>query len=203
MTENKEIRQLQIEYRTTDDSRKIEGVAIVFNQLSEDLGGFREMIKPEAVEGVIENSDIFFLYNHNQDRGFLARSRYGKGSLTTQVMEDGVHFSFDAPHTALGDEMLEHLRRGDINQCSFAFLIDKDEWVRQADNTYIRTITKFDRLFDMSIVDNPAYSQTSVCKRFAEVQEEDKKKLEEIRKHDISNYYSQLREENKKYLTVE
>ena len=59
MAENKEIRQLQIEYRTTEGSRKIEGVAIVFNQLSEDLGGFREMIIPDAVQNVIEQSDIF------------------------------------------------------------------------------------------------------------------------------------------------
>ena len=57
----KELRQLTIDYRADADSRAIEGVAIVFNVLSNDLGGFREMIVPEAVEGVIEQSDIFFL----------------------------------------------------------------------------------------------------------------------------------------------
>ena len=64
----KEIRQLQIDYRAEAESRTIEGVAIVFNSLSNDLGGFREQIIPEAVEGVIEKSDIFFLYNHTSDR---------------------------------------------------------------------------------------------------------------------------------------
>ena len=46
------------------------------------------MIVPEAVDGVIEASDIFFLYNHTSDRGFLARSKFGAGSLHTDVRED-------------------------------------------------------------------------------------------------------------------
>lgn len=215
MAENKEIRQLQIEYRTTEGSRKIEGVAIVFNQLSEDLGGFREMIIPDAVQDVIEQSDIFFLYNHNQDRGFLARSRNGKGSLTTEVKEDGVHFSFDAPHTALGDEVLEHLRRGDINQCSFAFRIAEDAWEKQSDGLYIRTIKRFERLFDMSLVDTPAYSQTTACVRFNEILEEEKKaaeeqmrkleaeekqKAEEELRAKLNEYYSNLKSEYSKYI---
>lgn len=172
---NKELRQLQINQRSADsDNRKIDGVAIVFNSLSQDLGGFRELILPEAIEGVIEQSDIFFLYNHTSDRGFLARSKFGVGSLNTEVREDGVYFSFDAPKTALGDEVLEYIRRGDVNQCSFAFSVGSDAWEKQADGSYIRTIKKFERLYDMSLVDTPAYSQTSACARFAEIQEEER-----------------------------
>ena len=144
---NRETRQLQLNYRSDVESRKIEGVAIVFNALSQDLNGFREQILPEAIEGVIEQSDIFFLYNHTSERGFLARSKFGVGSLHTEVREDGVYFSFDAPKTALGDEVLEHLKRGDLNQCSFAFSVEKDEWEKQTDGTYIRTIKKFNRLY--------------------------------------------------------
>lgn len=210
----KEIRQLQIDYRTEADSRKIEGVSIVFNALSNDLGGFREMIVPEAVEGVIEQSDIFFLYNHTSDRGFLARSKNGAGSLTTEIREDGVHFSFDAPRTSLGDEVLEYLRRGDVNQCSFAFAVDTDKWEKQSDGTYIRTITKFKRLYDMSLVDTPAYSQTSACARFAEIKEEERLENERLMKEAeertaqeaadakarLDEYYSNLLNENKDYM---
>lgn len=210
----KEIRQLQIDYRTESDSRKIEGVAIVFNSLSNDLGGFREMIVPEAVEGVIELSDIFFLYNHTSDRGFLARSKFGIGSLNTEVREDGVYFSFDAPRTALGDEVLEYLRRGDVNQCSFAFAVDTDKWEKQGDGSYIRTITKFKRLYDMSLVDTPAYSQTSACARFAEIQEEERLENERLLKEaeeraaqeaaeareKLNNYYKEILESNKDYM---
>lgn len=209
---NKEIRSLQIECRTSDNSRKIEGVAIVFNALSQDLGGFRELILPEAVGNVIEESDIFFLYNHNADRGFLARSRNGVGSLKTQVLPDGVHFSFDVPHTALGDEVLEHMDRGDINQCSFAFTIAEDAWEKQSDGTYVRTIKKFDRLYDMSLVDTPAYLQTTACARFAEIKEEERianekamqeaeERAEQERLENLKTYYTNLKEENKKYLS--
>lgn len=209
---NKEIRSIEV--RTESDSRKIEGVSIVFNALSEDLGGFREQIMPEAIEGVIEQSDIFFLYNHTSDRGFLARSKFGTGSLNTEVREDGVYFSFEAPHTALGDEVLEYLRRGDVNQCSFAFAVDTDKWEKQGDGTYIRTITKFKRLYDMSLVDTPAYSQTSACARFAEIQEEERlaneqamkeaeeraAKEAEERKAQLAEYYNSILEDNKAYM---
>ena len=208
----KEIRSIEI--RSESDSRKIEGVSIVFNALSNDLGGFREMIVPEAVEGVIEQSDIFFLYNHTSDRGFLARSKKGVGSLHTEVREDGVYFSFDAPRTALGDEVLEYLNRGDVNQCSFAFAVDTDKWEKQPDGSYIRTITKFKRLYDMSLVDNPAYSQTSACARFAEIQEEERLENERLmkeaeeraakeaeeRKAKLDEYYSSILESNKDYM---
>lgn len=208
----KELRSIEI--RTIEDSRKIEGVSIVFNALSNDLGGFRELIIPEAIEGVIEQSDIFFLYNHTSDRGFLARSKFGIGSLKTDVREDGVYFSFDAPKTALGDEVLEYLKRGDVNQCSFAFAVDTDMWEKQADGTYIRTITKFKKLYDMSLVDNPAYSQTSACARFAEIKEEERianekamKEAEERAaaeaaeaKAKLEEYYNTLKENNKDYM---
>lgn len=211
---NRETRQLQLNYRSDVESRKIEGVAIVFNALSQDLNGFREQILPEAIEGVIEQSDIFFLYNHTSERGFLARSKFGVGSLHTEVREDGVYFSFDAPRTALGDEVLEHLKRGDLNQCSFAFSVEKDEWEKQTDGTYIRTIKKFNRLYDMSLVDTPAYSQTSACARFAEIQEEERLENERLMKEAeeraaqeaaeakarLEEYYNALKENNKDYM---
>ena len=210
----KELRQLQLNYQTDAEGRTIEGVAIVFNALSNDLGGFREQIVPEAVEGVIEQSDIFFLYNHTSDRGFLARSKNGVGSLKTDVREDGVHFSFEAPHTALGDEVLEYLKRGDVNQCSFAFAVDTDLWEKQVDGTYVRTITKFKKLYDMSLVDTPAYSQTSACARFAEIQEEERLANEKAMKEaeeraaqeaaeakaKLDEYYNSILENNKDYM---
>ncbi len=47
------------------DSRTVEGYAIVFNSESRDLGGFTEVIEPTALEGVLDNSDILCLLNHN------------------------------------------------------------------------------------------------------------------------------------------
>lgn len=169
---NKETRSIEI--RAVEDSRTVEGYALVFNSLSKDLCGFREQILPEAIDGVIEQSDIMALLNHDNSRGILARSRFGKGSLTLEVDETGLKYRFDAPKTALGDELLEYLNRGDITSSSFAFSVDSDAWDKQADGTYIRTIKKFSRLYDVSPVFEPAYAQTSVCARFDEIKEEER-----------------------------
>lgn len=177
----KEIRNIG-EIRANVESRNVDGYAMVFNTLSENLGGFREQILPEAVDGVIESSDVMAVLNHDASRGILARSRYGNGSLTLQADEKGLRYTFDAPHTALGDECLEYLRRGDITQSSFAFVVAEDSWEKQSDGTYIRTIRRFDKLYDVSPVFTPAYAETSVsCRSFDEFKAEEERKEAEAR----------------------
>lgn len=159
-----ERRSFDIELRA-EESRKVEGYASVFNSRSKDLGGFTEIIDPNAFNGVIERSDVLALLNHDQDRGVLARSKKGVGSLTLNVDERGLHYSFDAPHTALGNELIEGLKRGDISTSSFAFTVSGEQWTKEPDGTYLRTITQIDKLFDVSPVYNEAYEDTSVALR--------------------------------------
>ena len=206
----KEIRLLGgSELRAGGDSRKIEGRSIVFNSLSQDFGGWKEEISPDAIsDEIINASDILFLLNHSDSRGILGRKRKGSGSLSTEIREDGVYFSFEAPQTSLGDELLEYLRRGDITQCSFAFTVDDDDWKEQEDGTYIRTIKKFHKIYDMSAVYTPAYTDTEVkCARFAEIKaqeaEEAKRKMEEMerqKEQELNNYFLALRNDYEKYL---
>lgn len=159
-----ERRSFDIEFREVD-SRKVEGYASVFNSRSKDLGGFTEIIDPSAFAGVIERSDVLALLNHDKDRGVLARSRNGVGSLKLEIDERGLHYSFEAPHTALGDELIEGLKRGDIYTSSFSFKVSGDKWEKEEDGRYLRTITQIDRLFDVSPVYNAAYEDTSVAMR--------------------------------------
>ena len=162
MEKKTEIRNIKgVVKRAAADSRRVEGVAVVFNSWSEDLGGFREKIAPGALDGVIERSDIFALLDHDRRRGILGRSKRGdQVSLKLDVREDGLHYSFEAPDTALGDEVLSCLQRGEIDGSSFAFTVLEDQWERNGD-TYERTITKIDELYDVSPVYSPAYSQTT------------------------------------------
>ena len=166
---NKEIRYFN-EIRANEDSesRKVEGYAIIFNSESEDLG-FIETIEKDAIDDeVIAKSDVFALMNHDDKRGILARSRRGKGSLKLSIDDRGLKYEFDAPKTALGNELLEMLRRNDISASSFAFTVANggDAWEKR-DGKYYRTIIKIDRLFDVSPVYNPAYSETTVaCRSF-------------------------------------
>ena len=163
--DNLEIRSFNIELRNEPESRHIEGYGSVFNERSLDLGGFVEMIAPGAFDGVIERSDVKCYLDHNPEKGILARSRNGKGSLSLVVDEKGLQYSFDAPKTNLGDEVVEGLKRGDYSQSSFAFTVDDEVWTKEADGTYLRTITKIGGLYDVSIVANPAYEGTSVALR--------------------------------------
>ena len=179
----KEVRYIDnSEVRAIEDTRNVDGYALLFNVTSRNLGGFVERIDPGALDGVIEQSDIMAVLNHDASRGILARSRYGVGSLTLSVDEKGLRYTFDAPRTALGDECLEYLRRGDITQSSFAFCVKEDSWQKQEDGTYVRTIKSFERLFDVSPVYEPAYFGTNVsCRSFDEFKAEEARIEEETR----------------------
>ena len=163
--DNLEVRSFNIELRGEGESRHIEGYGSVFNERSLDLGGFVEMIAPGAFDGVIERSDVKAYLDHNPQRGILARSRNGEGSLHLEVDERGLKYSFDAPNTQLGDEVVEGLKRGDYTQSSFAFTVQDQSWSKMEDGTYLRTINKVGALYDVSIVANPAYEGTSVALR--------------------------------------
>ena len=148
---------------STSESRHIEGYAIVFNSLSNDLGGFREIIEQGAItDELINNSDIVCLMNHDIKKGLLARSYHGRGSLKLDIDEHGLHYSFEAPKTALGDEVLEGIRRGDIAKCSFAFVCGEDNWTKDENGEYIRHVKKIKNLYDVSLVYHPAYEETEV-----------------------------------------
>lgn len=166
-------RRYVAEVRKAEDnpeSRRVTGYAAVFGSSSLPLmdwdhGEFEEVIDRNAFDGVIEQSDVFAVLNHDNSRGVLGRSVNGTGSLSLSVDDHGLRYEFEAPRTALGDELLEGLRRGDITASSFAFNVQDERWEEQEDKTYKRTILKIGRLYDVSPVYNPAYPDTSVAQR--------------------------------------
>ena len=170
--------------RANEDSRLVEGVAIVFNSDSQDMG-YIEQISNEAVDAdTIARSDVFAFLNHDEGRGVLARSRYGKGTLNLSLERDGLHYSFEAPKTQLGDELLSYLSRGEITTSSFAFTVAEngDEWHRDENGILRRTIKKIDRLFDVSPVFEPAYLSTNCnSRKFEEIRTIDDK-LDQLKK---------------------
>ena len=129
------------------------GHAAVFGELSEDLGGFREIIKVGAFDNVLDN-DVRAFFNH--DPNFLL-ARSSSGTLKLGVDKRGLKYSFDVPDTSAGRDLLVSMKRGDITQSSFAFTVDKDSWTENKKGTEIRTIEKVGRLYDVSPVSIPAY----------------------------------------------
>lgn len=146
-----------------DDQPKIVGHAAVYGLLSEPLMGFREKIAPGAFTKTIQSADVRGLLNH--DRNFvLGRTKAG----TLRLSEDskGLAMENDPPATQWAADLLVSMRRGDINQMSFAFYTIKDKWETTNGET-IRTLEEVE-LLDVSVVTVAAYPQTDVAVRSLE-----------------------------------
>ncbi len=161
---------VRIEQR--DDSaagRTISGYAAKFEAWSEPvMGWFREQIARDAFVDC-DMSDVVMCYNHNAE-SILART--SSGTLTLSTDDVGLRFSFAAPNTTLGNDMVELVRRGDIAKCSFKFTVDADEW-RYADKDNgleydERTVRHISKLYDVSLVVYPAYPDTEASLRHLE-----------------------------------
>jgi HK97 family phage prohead protease len=127
--------------------------------------GYSETILPGAFDGC-DMSNVVALFNHEDDY-LLARTINGTGTLTLIIDEKGLAFSFDAPNTTWGNEVLENIKLGNIQGCSFAFTVKEQTLkndVMQADgsSTTIREIVKIGKLYDVGPVVWPAYSETEV-----------------------------------------
>jgi len=165
---DREIRTFELDEKSfetrEDGTRRIVGHAAVFNQWSEDLGGFREQIAPGAFAEAINADDVRALFNHDTNQ-VLGRNR----SKTLTLLEDsrGLMSEIILPDTQLARDLEALMKRGDINQMSFAFSIDQDgqTWKKAGEGPWERTITKVSRLYDVSVVTFPAYPQTDAAVR--------------------------------------
>ena len=151
------------ELKAAVEGRTVEGYASVFNSMSEDLGGFREIILPGAFSEVLDN-DVRALYNHDSNY-LLARTT--SGTLELKEDDKGLYYRFEMPNTSYGNDMLELFRRGDLSQSSFGFTVEKDSW-RMEEGQHVRYIERVGSLFDVSPVVFPAYNQASSGLRSAE-----------------------------------
>lgn len=158
------------------DKPGITGHAAVFNQLSEDLGGYREKIQPGAFTDTIKDGDVRALWNHDPNF-ILARTKSG----TLRLAEDntGLKIDADLPDTTFARDLLKSIDRGDVDQMSFGFMVlpDGSSW-RMEEGTLVRTLLKVE-LFDVSPVTFPAYPQTDVSAR-AELRTIAQAKLKEL-----------------------
>lgn len=154
-----ELDTVRVEQRE-DGTRKIIGHAAVFNQLSEDLGGWREQIAPGAFADAIAGDDVRALFNHDPNY-ILGRNKAGTLSLAEDVR--GLAIELEPPDTQAGRDLIVSLQRGDVSQMSFGFRVraQGQNWGEDEDGNIVRTLTAV-KLFDVSPVVYPAYPQTDV-----------------------------------------
>lgn len=163
---------------TDDGSLKIAGYAATFDTEAENLN-FREKIAPGAFTRSLDSSDpIFLLVNHQADQLPLASTQSG----TLKLVQDKVGLRMEAnldPSNPRAAELASALTRGDVNKMSFAFSINPGGESREGG---VRTITDC-TLYEVSVVNMPAYDSTSVGMRSAE---EIEAEALEIRKRGIA-----------------
>lgn len=145
-----------------DGSWTLIGHAAVFDSMSENLGGFREVIQRGAFRKVLKNPDLAVkaLFNHDQN---LVLGSNTNGTLTLSEDPTGLRYEVQVADTSYGRDLRVLLERGDVTQSSFAFKVAQDgqSWSDQEDGTLLRTITDFTDLLDVSPVTYPAYKSTT------------------------------------------
>ncbi|HJF46670.1 MAG TPA: phage major capsid protein [Limosilactobacillus oris] len=140
--------------------KKLSGYAIVWNTPSKDLGGFKEVVSPDALKGV-DLSNVLMLNDHDYTQ-VLASVKAGTLKLTPD--DKGLHFDATLPDTTTANDVFANVQAGNLDSCSFSFDVDdgSDKWDKDDQGNITRTINQIKDLFDVSVVAVPAYDSTNV-----------------------------------------
>lgn len=149
------------ELRKASDGRPVlEGYASVFNDRSENLGGFTEEVGSGAFTKTLKDgADVRALLNHDPNY-VLGRST--SSTLRLGVDSTGLHYEVDLGEQTYARDLAISLERGDINQSSFGFRTIKDDWAEDEVNPGLlfRTLLEV-HLMDVSPVTYPAYANAT------------------------------------------
>ena len=159
-------RNLTLDVRDADEGMIVEGYATTFNQpyqlYADNSMIINEQVDARAFDGA-QLSDVIFQYNH-EGRVF-ARTRNNTLEITPD--EKGLFIKADLSGTEEGRKLYEEIKGGYLDRMSFGFTVAEDRTEKTAENprTYLRTITKIGRLFDVSAVSIPANDFTEISAR--------------------------------------
>lgn len=136
----------------------VEGHGAVFGKLSRNLGGFQEVVHPDAFKKTLaDDPDTRAYFNHDQSL-ILGRTR--AGTLRLGVDSIGLAYEIDMPDTSYARDLMVSMERGDVTQSSFAFFVVRggDEWSETEDGFPLRTLRAVSiHEGDVSPVSTPAY----------------------------------------------
>ena len=124
-------------------------------------GDFYEVIDRKALERT-DFSDVRALINHNHDN-VVARTT--SGTLQLSVDDVGLKFRAVVANTTYGRDLLENIRNGNIDQCSFGFVLSKGGDSYSFDESRQmrrRTLNNIASIVDISCVTYPAYRHTKL-----------------------------------------
>jgi len=174
-----------------DEEVILRGYAVVYNSDSENMGGFYEQIAPGAFRDVM-GDDVRAYLNHDENR---LLGRVSSGTLTISSDDRGLYYEVKMPNTTYAKDLIELMKRGDINQSSFAFLIGDDYWEERNGETY-RIITKISRLLDVSPVAQPAYPDATSEIATRDLETEPEVKVEAVAPIEVAPVEAEIKEDD-------
>ena len=171
--------RMNMDFRSIDEEGKmiLEGYPVVFNQetlIGDETWGWIEVIDSHALDEA-DMKDCCLKYNHGDSKGILARVK--NGSLQLTIDNYGLKMRAELIDTTDNVDIYKCIKNGLLDKMSFAFTIKEEtyDWESKPNK---RIITKIDRLFDVAVVDIPAYDQTSIYARSKELVEANRCKAE-------------------------
>lgn len=160
--------------RADGDDLYIEGYFAVFNSPYVLWEGAEEIVKPGAFADTL-SGDIRCLIDHDTR---LVLGRTTVGTLTLREDERGLWGQVKINRDDVDAmNLYARVQRGDVDQCSFGFNIDREAFVDLGGGKCRWEIEKV-TLFEVSIVTFPAYEDTAVKARHADLAEIQSRKLE-------------------------
>lgn len=174
-------------FRTIEDEegQVIEGTPIVFNQdtkMQDWAGEYIERIDPHALDNA-DLKDIRLFVNHDTNKIALARTKNGRGTMSFMIDDEGLHIkaNLDTENNQEARSLYSAIKRGDMDGMSFMFRIKSQEWLNLDSECPTRAIKEISIVHEVSVVNFPAYPQTSIDARNSS-EETDYSPLAEARK---------------------
>ena len=152
----------------------IVGTPIVFETpttINDPTGSYTDVIKRGALDGA-DLTDSRLLVNHDLTRIPLART---PKTMQFKITDKGLEMTAELPDTEEARSAYTAVKRGDLTGMSFAFTVPEGGDSYDA-KTNTRTITKIAKVYEVSLVNFPAYPTASAEARSARA--EGLKKLE-------------------------
>ncbi len=175
---NKEVRLAEMRVKEeSEDKMVLEGYAIVFEEetmIGNEEYGFREVIDKNSLAKA-NMKDVPMKYNHMDSFLILARTK--NKSLSLAVDDKGLKVRAELLNTTTNADIYKMIKAGLLDKMSFAFTVKKQSWDR-SEKIPLRRIEEIDRLYDVSVVDLPAYEGTSIYSRSLELADAELKAMD-------------------------
>lgn len=139
-------------------AKTVSGYALKFGEPSKDLGGFVEVITPEALKEV-DFSNCFLLYDHDYSKPLASVKN---DTLKLEVDDIGLHFEATLNDTTYAKDVYENVSTGVVDSMSFGFELGIDSFDQDEEGTITRSIKNIQNVPEISIVTLPAYDTTNV-----------------------------------------